>query len=70
MPKHHPPHKQEEDKHWTDKFLRPGLHKDWRTWLVIGLMVAAMGIYILTLDDSTQPGSAPQGRVQGATVPQ
>jgi hypothetical protein len=31
------------------------LHKDWRTWLVIILMLSAIGIYVLTLDDSIQP---------------
>jgi hypothetical protein len=31
------------------------LHKDWRTWLVVVLMLAAIGIYVLTLDDSIQP---------------
>ncbi len=35
-----------------------GWHKDWRTWAVIGLMLAAMGTYVLTLDDSIRPGSA------------
>ena len=35
-----------------------GLHKDWRAWLALGLMLAAMGIYVLTLDDSVQPERA------------
>jgi len=35
-----------------------GFHKDWRTWLVVGLMLAAMGAYVLTLDDSVQLGGA------------
>jgi len=38
-----------------------GWHKDWRTWAVVGLMLAAIGTYVLTLDDSIQPGSAPAG---------
>jgi hypothetical protein len=29
------------------------LHKDWRTWAVVLLMVGAMAVYVLTLDDST-----------------
>jgi hypothetical protein len=33
------------------------LHKDWRTWAVVLLMVGAMAIYVLTLDDSVVPGS-------------
>jgi hypothetical protein len=41
----------------SDKFEFSGrkLHKDWRVWLVVGLMVAAMVIYVLTLDDSVVP---------------
>jgi hypothetical protein len=31
---------------------RKGLHKDWRTWLALALMLAAVAIYVLTLDDS------------------
>ncbi|MCL4503137.1 MAG: hypothetical protein M1438_14995 [Deltaproteobacteria bacterium] len=50
-----------------------GLHKDWRTWLIIGLMLAAMGTYVLTLDDSLQPGPTIQGNqppVADRPVPQ
>ena len=45
------------------------LHKDWRTWVVVVLMLTAMGIYVLTLDDSVEPTGAniEQGRV--STVP-
>jgi hypothetical protein len=35
------------------------LHKDWRTWAVVLLMVGAMAIYVLTLDDSMVPGRHP-----------
>jgi hypothetical protein len=31
------------------------LHKDWRLWLVVGLMLAAMFTYVITLDDSIVP---------------
>ena len=37
-----------------------GLHKDWRAWLVVGLMLAAMLAYVLSMDESLVPG-APQG---------
>ncbi|MCX5872558.1 MAG: hypothetical protein NTY51_04875 [Deltaproteobacteria bacterium] len=37
------------------EFSSRKLHKDWRVWLVVGLMVAAMVIYVLTLDDSIVP---------------
>lgn len=29
-----------------------GFHKDWRTWVVVIVMLGAMGMYLLTLDDS------------------
>ena len=31
------------------------LHKDWRVWVGIILMLGAMAMYVLTLDDSTIP---------------
>jgi len=45
-------------KHANKKSTQRTWHKDWRTWAVIGLMLAAMGIYVLTLDESVQPGGA------------
>jgi hypothetical protein len=60
MTSHHHPHKRDEEKHWINNFFRPGFHKDWRAWLVLGLMLAAITIYVLTLDESVQPVNAPQ----------
>lgn len=37
------------------KFNYKNLHKDWRTWAVIGLMLVAIAMYVLTLDESVQP---------------
>jgi hypothetical protein len=31
---------------------RRKLHKDWRMWMAVILMLAAIMIYVLTLDDS------------------
>ncbi len=31
------------------------LHKDWRVWLTVGIMLAAIIMYVLTLDDSVVP---------------
>lgn len=45
------------------------LHKDWRTWLVIVVMLAAIGIYVLTLDDSIQPASQTGGQGAASTAP-
>lgn len=44
-----------------------GLHKDWRAWLVVGIMLAAMAMYVLSDDEALQPGDAqPQERVPAA----
>ena len=32
-----------------------GLHKDWRTWAILVLMLTAIATYVLTLDDSVEP---------------
>ena len=34
---------------------RRRLHKDWRVWLAVALMLAAAIIYVITLDDSILP---------------
>jgi hypothetical protein len=44
-------------KHREKESPRPELHKDWRFWVAVGLMLAAMGMYVLSLDESVQPGS-------------
>jgi len=31
------------------------LHKDWRVWLAVIIMLAAIIMYVLTLDDSIVP---------------
>jgi len=31
------------------------MHKDWRVWLVFLLMLAAIFMYVLTLDDAIIP---------------
>ncbi len=35
--------------------MRKGLHKDWRTWVAVLAMLAAISVYVLTLDDSVEP---------------
>ncbi len=32
------------------------IHKNWMTWVVLGLMLAAMLMYVLSDDESLQPG--------------
>jgi hypothetical protein len=46
-----------------------GLHKDWRTWLVVAVMLAAIGIYVLTLDDSIEPTGQAGSKAGASTAP-
>ena len=46
-----------------------GLHRNWRAWLVIALMLAAIGTYVFTLDEAVQPGSAVPNAGQTMAVP-
>lgn len=43
-----------------------GLHKDWRAWTVVLIMVAAMAVYILSFDESIEPGQPEQQEVPAA----
>jgi hypothetical protein len=40
---------------YAKEFSARNLHKDWRVWLIVGLMLIAMVTYVLTLDDSILP---------------
>ena len=69
IPHSHPhEHGRDKAKHAHPTELWRGLHKDWRTWAVIGLMLAAIGTYVLTLDDSIGPvgASPPAGPASAA----
>lgn len=37
------------------KSVAGGLHKDWRVWVAVAMMLAAMIVYVITLDDSIVP---------------
>ena len=37
------------------------LHRDWRIWLAVGLMLFAMVIYIITQGESVWPFGGPSG---------
>jgi hypothetical protein len=71
IPHSHDPHEHGKDKprHSQTTGPRMGWHKDWRTWAVIGLMLAAIGTYVLTLDQSIQPGSAAPNAGVTTTIP-
>ena len=56
------------DHHHPPK--RKGLHQDWRAWLVVGLMLAAMAMYVYSLDESVVPGDPEAGqRMPAAEAP-
>jgi hypothetical protein len=57
---HHHTHNETCDCH---KSCCAGLHKNWRFWLIVALMLAGIAVYVLTLDDSTVP-AGPQGVTQ------
>ena len=44
---------------------KSGLHKDWRVW-VVGLMLIAMLIYVLSDDESIQPDGADSAPIEAA----
>ena len=71
MSQHNHEHKHSEKPahHHNNKLGIRNLHKDWRSWIVIGLMLAAMAAYVLTLDDSVVPGSRPATQSNTATTP-
>jgi hypothetical protein len=41
-------------------------HKDWRLWVVVGLMLLAMLTYVMTMDEAVQPGGKVQEAVPAA----
>ncbi len=61
--KHHHDHDHHHEHH--DRKSK-GLHKDWRAWLVVGLMLAAMLAYVFSDDESLQPGQPAGQPMQAA----
>jgi hypothetical protein len=43
-----------------------GLHRDWRFWVAVALMLAAMVAYVLSMDESLVPGG--NGQEQPAAI--
>jgi hypothetical protein len=41
-------------------------HKDWRLWVVVGLMLLAMLTYVMTMDEAVQPGGKVRDTVPAA----
>ncbi len=55
MTQHNHKHPGSHDHAHDDREVSRKFHKDWRVWLVVGMMLAAMCIYVLTLDESVVP---------------
>ena len=43
-------------------------HKDWRTWTVVALMLAAMAVYVFSVDESVGPAATPN-EVEATAAP-
>jgi hypothetical protein len=71
MTHHDQHHHHDHDQHGHDhQHSKPkGLHKDWRAWVVVGLMLAAMAAYILSMDESLGPGGAPDQKMPADAAP-
>ena len=54
----HDHHQHDHGKHHDHQHppRKRGVHKDWRAWLVVILMLAAMWMYLRSMDESLQPG--------------
>ena len=67
MPKSHNehPHHNHDHKHQpSNHSSKKGIHRDWRFWVAVILMLAAMGAYVTSDDESLQPGGG-----EGPPVP-
>lgn len=63
-----PPGYHKQDKHKKQGHphraeTKKGIHKDWRAWVALALMLGAMVAYVLSMDESLRPGG------QGEQVP-
>jgi hypothetical protein len=54
----HPQH--DHSGHHQENKARRQFHKDWRVWLAVIVMLAALATYILTNDETLAPAPAPQ----------
>jgi hypothetical protein len=55
MTNHDHQHDHHHGHHHEHPPRKRGVHKDWRAWLVVILMLAAMWMYLRTMDESIQP---------------
>ena len=40
-----------------------GVHRDWRLWAAVALMLGAMAIYVATMDEALVPGVGVEAEV-------
>jgi hypothetical protein len=59
-------HHEHRDHHHQQPAPRAAWHKDWRTWVVVGLMLVAMLVYVMSFDEELQPGGVEGERVPAA----
>jgi hypothetical protein len=66
--KDHPHHGHGHNEHGHNEHSRKEWrwHRDWRTWVVVILMLAAMVGYVLSDNESLQPGKPQQQEMPAA----
>lgn len=62
----HHVHPQEGQKEGQNRAWWRRAHRDWRLWVVVALMLLAMAIYVMTMDESVQPGGKLKDAVPAA----
>jgi hypothetical protein len=60
-------HGKHHDHHHTPR--KRGIHKDWRAWAVVILMLAAMWMYLRSMDESIQPSGEVRPGMPAAPAP-
>lgn len=43
-----------------------GVHKDWRLWTAVVLMLVAMAVYVMSFDEALGPEGQPQEAMENA----
>jgi hypothetical protein len=51
----HNEHSHGKDHQHEHQSPKKGIHRDWRFWVAI-VMLVAMGIYVATMDEAIEPG--------------
>lgn len=56
----------EHNHHKTHAATKTAWHQDWRTWTVVLLMLAAMAVYVFSVDESLGPAATPDQTEEAA----